>query len=228
MMYLLPASACPLALVIAMDGSSSVNSEEHEMQVAGLAEALRDDDVVEAIQAVGGIWFSSFEWSGRSQQSIQVGWRFLEDREGIEKAAERLQRSVRGFTQYPTALGYALGFAAVHLKQVPEFCVRQVIDVAGDGINNEGFSPQIAYGAFPFQDVTVNALAIAGAKPDPVHYYQNEVIRGPGSFVEVAQGFQDYAAAMKRKLLREVGTSYSVNLDPALAPAMPKMTTLEY
>ncbi len=205
---ILPGSACSLALVIAMDGSSSVDAGEHKLQINGLARALQDDDVVEAIQNVGGIWFSSFEWSGRYQQVVQVNWRFLEGREGIQETAEAITASGRGFDDFPTALGYALGYAAVHLKKVPERCARNVIDVAGDGVNNEGFGPASAYRAFGFEAITVNGLVIAGGEPDPVSYYRNKVIRGPGAFVEVADGYKDYATAMKRKLLREIGTGH--------------------
>ena len=203
----LPASACSLALVVAMDGSSSVSAEEHDLQLTGLADALSDREVSDAIRAVGGIWFSSFEWSGRYQQRVQVEWQFLSSDESIRAAADALAGSPRGFTEFPTALGYALGYAAVHLTKVPEPCLRRVVDVAGDGINNEGFDAARAYNAFPFDGVTVNALAIAGADPDPVSYYRDRVIRGPGAFVEVANDFNDYREAMKRKLLREIGTA---------------------
>ncbi|WP_346914624.1 DUF1194 domain-containing protein [uncultured Roseibium sp.] len=209
-----PVSACPLALIIAMDGSSSVDAREHALQLQGLAHALQDPEVIDAISAVGGIWFSSFEWSGRYQQVIQVDWSFLDGEESAKAAAGKLARSRRGFNEFPTALGYALGYAAVHLNKAPEKCARRVIDVAGDGVNNEGFGPASAYDAFPFEGIVVNALAIKGAKPDPVAYYRHRVIRGPGAFVEVASGFDDYAAAMKRKLLREVGTGYYTELQP--------------
>ncbi|MEP0408190.1 MAG: DUF1194 domain-containing protein [Roseibium sp.] len=210
-----PASACALALVVAMDGSSSVSPQEHTFQLEGLSGALKDEDVRRAIQSLGGIWFSSFEWSGRYQQHVQIDWRFLESDDSISAAAADLAASDRGYTEFPTALGYALGFAAVHLAKVPEPCARKVVDVAGDGINNEGFSADKAYGAFPFDGITVNGLAIAGADPDPVAYYRDKVIRGPGAFVEVAKGFANYRAAMKRKLLREIRGMNFASAEPA-------------
>ncbi|WP_205470693.1 DUF1194 domain-containing protein [Breoghania sp. L-A4] len=190
-----------------MDGSSSVSADEHTLQLQGMADALNDSDVRSAIQAVGGIWFSSFEWSGRYQQVMQVDWRFLDADDSISAAASELAASKRGYTEFPTALGYALGYASNHLAKVPAPCERKVIDVAGDGINNEGFDAATAYRAFAFDGITVNGLAIAGAVPDPVAYYRDKVIRGPGAFVEVANDFADYTVAMKRKLLREIGTT---------------------
>ncbi|NNL18103.1 MAG: DUF1194 domain-containing protein, partial [Boseongicola sp.] len=74
-------------------------------------------------------------------------------------------------------------------------------------VNNEGYEPFLAYRNFVFDGVQVNGLVIAGARPDPVPYYKQHVIFGPGAFVEIAAGFEDYERAMKRKLLREINGS---------------------
>ncbi|MGB2202505.1 MAG: DUF1194 domain-containing protein, partial [Pseudooceanicola atlanticus] len=83
-------------------------------------------------------------------------------------------------------------------------CLRQVIDVSGDGINNEGFGPDLAYANFPFDEVTVNGLVVEGRDAALVDYYLNEVMRGPSSFVEIALGFDDFEDSMVRKLFREI------------------------
>lgn len=199
-----PASSCALALVLAMDGSASVNPREHSLQLNGLADALSDPDVVKAIETVGGIWVMSFEWSGRYKQFEQLGWRPLTDMASARRAAADLRKSRRGAVNFPTALGYALGHASVQLRRAPVTCDRKVIDVAGDGINNDGFPPQSAYKAFDFENVTVNGLVIADRDTSAVRYYHRNVISGPGAFVEVAANFKDYARAMKRKLVREI------------------------
>lgn len=205
-----PAEACSLSLVLAMDGSASVDSREHALQLNGLADALRDPDVVQAIEAVGGIWVTSFEWSGRYQQQQQLSWRHLTDSASAADAAETLRRAPRGYTEFPTALGYALGHAAVLLQRAPQACARKVIDVAGDGINNDGFGPSSAYKAFNFDGITVNGLVISGPGDPPLEYYRTTVIRGPGAFVETATSYDGYARAMKRKLLREIfGSGYA-------------------
>lgn len=205
-----PAYACALSLVLAMDGSASVDEREHALQLNGLADALREPEVVEAIEAVGGIWVTSFEWSGRHQQLQQLGWTYLSDSAGAEQAAEILRRSPRGFTEFPTAIGYALGHASVRMQAAPRACARKVVDIAGDGINNDGFGPDSAYKAFDFSGITVNGLVISDDDAPPARYYRANVIRGPGAFVEVAANYDDYAAAMKRKLLREIlGNGYA-------------------
>ncbi|MEO9528332.1 DUF1194 domain-containing protein [Roseibium sp.] len=215
------AHACSLSLVLAMDGSASVDAQEHALQINGLADALRDPEVVQAIIAVGGIWVTSFEWSGRYKQLEQLGWKHLWDNASANEAAEILRRAPRGYTEFPTAIGYALGHAAVRMQQAPRRCARKVIDVAGDGINNDGFGPESAYKAFNFEGVTVNGLVISGADTPAARYYSAKVIRGPGAFVEVAATYDDYAVAMKRKLLREIfGNGYAALDEDTASPEM--------
>ncbi len=222
------AYACPLALVLAIDVSSSVDDSEYELQRQGLAEAFRDPQVGAAIRATGGLLASAFEWSGREQQVVQADWTWLETPEEIARFADRIEGTPRSHYRYPTALGYALGYAAIHHGRAPRDCARRVVDMAGDGINNEGFPPESAYRAFDYSAITVNGLAIAGDDPDPVRYYGDRVIRGPGAFVEVARGFGDYARAMKRKLLREIdGPPLALGPGERPAPELQRQSRLE-
>jgi len=197
------AHACSLALVMAMDVSASVDAHEHRLQLDGVAGALTDPEVVNAIESVGGIWLYSFEWSGRHKQKAQIDWTFVKDATSAQAAAADLTSTARSETEFPTALGYALGHASLMLNAAPERCERRVIDVAGDGVNNEGFGPQSAYRAFDFSGITVNALVI-GEVEGTTDFYAREVLHGPAAFMEVTRNFNDYKTAMKRKLLREV------------------------
>lgn len=198
------AQSCRLALVLALDASASVNEEEHRLQSIGLSKALSDGDVRRAILSLGGIWLSAFEWSGRYQQVVHLDWTFLDSDKEIDAASRKLAAAPRHFVEFPTALGYALAFAAVHMRGVPRVCDRRVIDVSGDGVNNEGFPPRAAYREFEFEGVTINGLVIKGAETDTEAFYRDEVIRGPDAFLEVAADYRDYARAMKRKLLKEI------------------------
>jgi Ca-activated chloride channel homolog len=80
--------------------------------------------------------------------------------------------------------------------------------VAGDGVNNDGFPPASAYWTNDMAGITVNALVIEGDLPPPAPYYREEVTRGLGAFLEIATSYEDYATAMRRKLLREIVLSY--------------------
>lgn len=214
----LQAADCPLALVLALDASSSVDGREYRLQAQGLEYAFTDPDVEAAILGAGGILATAFEWSGRNQQVIHAGWSWLDSRASIAGFARRLGTAQRGFDEFPTSLGHALGFAAIQLSRAPVACTRQVIDVSGDGVNNDGFGPASAYRAHAFDAITVNGLVIKGADPDPEAYYLTSVIRGPGAFVELADDYDDYARAMRRKLLREIGGGSFAGLGDAAVP----------
>ncbi|QDG75189.1 DUF1194 domain-containing protein [Labrenzia sp. PHM005] len=199
------AEPCSLALVVALDVSASVDAREYDLQLTGLANALQDPLVVEAINSVGGIWFSSFEWSGHYQQKTLLDWRFLTGENSVAAAAVELADNTRSHKEFMTALGYALAHGSRVLRNAPSPCQRLVIDVSSDGANNTGFEPEIAYRDASFLNVTVNALVILNDEHTD-DYFAEKVIRGPGAFVEVTASYDDYQTAMTRKLLREIGT----------------------
>jgi hypothetical protein len=160
------------------------------------AAALSDPDRPVAIAV--------FEWSGRDQQDLILGWKILATDADVDFAARAIAASRRSYDAFPTAIGFALGFASGLLRLAPE-CAARTIDLSGDGPNNAGFPPDRAYAHFPLGDVTVNGLAIAESEPGVVPYYRREVVRGPGAFLEVASTFADFEDAMRRKLEREMG-----------------------
>ncbi len=207
------AEACRLALVLEMDVSSSVNGVEDALQRRGLASALVAPEVQAAFFASPDpVALAVLEWSGRYNQLILQDWVLIENPVILAEVSARIADTPRSHDDYPTALGYALVFAGTLLRRAPD-CTFQTIDVSGDGVNNEGFGPRQAYGAFPFGDATVNGLVIhvpetAASREEPeelLEYYASEVIRGPAAFVEVANGFEDFARAMEAKLIRELG-----------------------
>jgi hypothetical protein len=198
------APACELSLLFALDVSASVDAREYRQQMDGLAAALRDPAVAEAmLSQPGGVALAAYEWSGRYQQEMVAEWTAIGDGAALAAFADRLTAQKRSHDEFPTAIGYALGFGAGVMADAPP-CTRRVIDISGDGIGNEGFPPAAAYREFPFEGVTVNGLAIGGADPEVVAYYRDRIPHGDGAFVEVAETFDDYADAIRRKLLREV------------------------
>ena len=131
-----------------------------------------------------------------------LDWRLLRTSGDILAAADAIATSRRSYAEFPTALGYALGYSASIFAQGPA-CWRKTLDVSGDGVSNDGFGPDLAYKNFPLEGVTVNGLTIGGDDQGLALYYQTELIRGPGAFVEEAAGFWDFERAMRRKLVRE-------------------------
>ncbi|WP_159454075.1 DUF1194 domain-containing protein [Roseovarius albus] len=205
------ARACELALVIALDVSRSVDKFEYILMRNGVGDALLDDDVIELIGWMpGGLQVTVTQWGGAGQQRQPIAWRRLSDRQSVIEFVEDLIKIDRGFWYADTSVSEALLHADFMFQQLETPCRRHVIDVSGDGISNAGPEVNPISIAVAERGVTINGLVVAGAQPDPVVYYLSEVIRGPLAFVEVTQGYDDYARAMKRKLLRELAPSISM------------------
>lgn len=205
---LAPAQAhafCKLALGLALDISSSVNSDEYRLQIEGLADALETAEVIDAILQPEGAHIAAvaYEWSGYQQQDTIVDWSILDTPEAIRRFANRLRAHRRPYWDFATALGKGVEYGGKLLQNGPP-CQRQVLDVSGDGVNNVGVDPEYFYRLGLFEGVVVNGLVIRGADPDPVAYYQTQVMYGPGAFVAIAMDFADYRTVMKSKLLREI------------------------
>ncbi|MCZ4353037.1 DUF1194 domain-containing protein [Roseovarius aestuarii] len=209
-------ASCRLALVLALDVSASVDADDYDLQRLGLAAALDAPDVRHAIlEGVNGyVALAVFEWSGRFQQKTHLEWTPLRNHGDIDRAVVTLGAMTRSRNDMPTAVGQALGYGATLLRHAPH-CDRQVIDISGDGINNEGYRPVHAYRHFPLRDVVVNGLVILGDDPEVMAFYSGEVLHGPGAFLEVADGFDGFQAAMTRKLYREINNIMIGGLNPA-------------
>ena len=201
-----PADACRLALVLAMDVSSSVDETEYLLQRNGLAAALLSPQVQDAFfVSPDPAALQIFEWSGQGHQTELVSWRMIRTPGDLSTVANQLTEGMRSARGLPTAMGHALAYASIKLQEAPN-CLFQTIDMAGDGVNNAGFGPASVYATFPFDGVTVNGLVISGNDDATFGFYTDQVLRGPLAFVETADGFADFEAAMQRKLIRELSS----------------------
>jgi len=213
------AQQCRLALALALDVSSSVDALEYDLQRVGLAGALNAPEVRHAILSgvQGYVTLAVYEWSGFNQQKLQLDWMLLASDDDIDEAVRVLATMERSHDDFPTAVGQALGYGAILLERAPD-CTRKVLDLSGDGTNNYGFGPASAYAHFPFDDVTVNGLAILTQNVDVLHYYQSQIVRGRNAFVIASSGFENFQTAMTRKLYREINDIMFGRLEH-LAPA---------
>lgn len=199
------ALACALELILAVDVSGSINVEEFALQTEGTAAAFEDPELAEAIiHQKGGVWATYTQWSGASRQRQVTGWHHLTDPASMADFATAIRRGGREWRNYSTAIGEALYHAMKTGETVPERCKRRVVDVSGDGVSNEGRPPREMALTLAALGYTVNALVIRGDSPDPVKYYRQHVLAGPGAFMEIAEDFADYPRAIRKKLLREV------------------------
>ncbi len=198
----IPARACDLALILAVDVSGSVDAQEYRLQMEGLAAALRDGVISEALVR-GQARLMLLQWTGRGRQKITIPWARMDDFEALETFAERVATDPRVWRNYSTAIGEALAFALPAFAQVPD-CKRHLIDLSGDGESNEGIAPTALHPQLKQLGITVNAIAIEESEPDLTAYFFENVIVGEGAFVVSARGFKDYPARIRKKLLREV------------------------
>ena len=203
---------CRLALALGLDISASVDEAEYEIQRSGLVYALQDDAVREAfVTQHGPVWLLIYEWSGWQQQDVVFPWRRIDGAADLDAAAAIMAAHRRPMLTLSTALGRALRFGAAQFRDLPERCARRVIDLSGDGANNQDVTPAEIRASGALDGITVNGLAIRGADPDPAFYYADEVIHGPGAFVmEAKGGFDDFPRAIRAKLLREVSPNLVV------------------
>ncbi|MCP5085678.1 MAG: DUF1194 domain-containing protein [Rhodobacteraceae bacterium] len=196
------AQACGVALALAVDVSGSVDDGEYALQMGGLADALRDGSVADAL-AEENAYVMLVQWTGNSRQSIAVPWQQVKTPEDAAALADKVEAAERTWRHFSTAIGEALVFSANQFAQVPG-CKRKVIDVSGDGYSNEGLPPEHMSEALAAQGFVVNGLAIEGDDEDLTGYYAKHVITGPNAFVMTANSFEDYPHRIRRKLLREV------------------------
>jgi hypothetical protein len=207
-----PASACGLELILAIDVSGSIDEAEFAIQLGGLADAFLDESVIGAIErTAGGVLVTMTQWSGVSRQRQMVGWSHLTDRPSAEGFAAEMRGAGRAWRNFSTAIGEAVAHAARIGAEAPMACTRKVIDISGDGASNEGRRPRPMADAVAAAGYTINALVIRGADPDPLEEYMLNVVAGPGAFVEVAETFDDYPEAIRRKLLREIEQPMAVS-----------------
>ncbi|MBM1311443.1 DUF1194 domain-containing protein [Sulfitobacter mediterraneus] len=205
-----PALACELALVLAVDVSGSVDRAEYRIQMDGLAAALSDGIVTEALVEQQAR-VTLIQWSGTSRQEQTIPWTVITEFSDVAALAEQVADAPRRWRNYSTAIGEALTLSAQVLETATE-CRRKVVDVSGDGKSNEGIAPADVLPQMRARGIIVNALAIETDDTDLTAYFFENLISGEGAFVITANGFEDYPAQIRRKLQRETTKQLSLAL----------------
>ena len=201
-------------LVLAVDVSRSVDAEEMEMQMRGYAEAFRDPRLIDGIAGgpLGAVAVTLFVWSDWNIQNTLVPWMRLDGAASCEAFARAIDRSSREtflYTSISGAIDYAVAQFGGRYRGL-----RQVVDISGDGVNNSGRPLPEARTEALERGIVLNGLAVKDRSPPPAamiaglppvdEYYRDEVIGGPGAFLMVAEGYDAFADAVRRKLIREI------------------------
>jgi len=198
-----PALSCETALLLSIDVSGSIDRGDFLLQTEGLAAALADPEVGEALVR-GQVALAVVQWSGVSQQALVLPWQRMLDPDAVSRFADSAAAMPRAFEGSDTAVGEAISFALAQFGPVGD-CTRRVLDISGDGQENAGFTDARARSEAVRAGIMINAIAIeeAGQAFPITTYYQRWVIT-PGGFVVSARGLQDYAETLRLKLLREL------------------------
>lgn len=207
---------CRQALALGLDVSGSVDTREYQLQMRGLAAALTSPEVVALLLTMtqAPVEIAIFEWSGPRDQDVLVDWTRITSPADIEALVAPLRAAQRKPGSVGTALGTAM-LTGRDLLMKRRACWRLTLDISGDGQRNMGPLPRDLRDRLAADGITVNALVIGADAPaigdarqaeiaELSSYFRTNVITGPDAFVQTALGFEDYEAAMKRKLLREL------------------------
>jgi hypothetical protein len=196
-----------LALVLAVDCSTSIDLGDFRLQMDGLAAALRHPALARAIAsgAHRQIAITLLFWSDRWTQHIVLPWTLVAGTDSLERAAARIATLERWSQPGGTGLAAAIESAAAILEALPFAAERRSIDVSGDGQDNEGGDAGAARDQAVARGITINGLPILNGSSLLEPYYRTQVIGGPGAFVEPAADIMDFKDTILRKLLREIG-----------------------
>ena len=203
-----------LELILAADISGSMDMDEATLQRQGYVQALRHPEVIAAIQSGqhGRIAIAYMEWAGEYYQKMVVDWTEISDAASANAFADRVDAPIVGTEAY-TSISTLITAASQSFETNGYFGERQVIDISGDGPNNRGEYIVHARDRALDRGIVINGLPIVNDRPSffglpPLKnldlYYQDCVIGGPGAFIVVANGFDDFARAILRKMVQEI------------------------
>jgi uncharacterized protein DUF1194 len=209
-------------LVLAVDVSLSMSPGELEIQRHGYAAALTHDNVLQAIAdgAYGKVAVTYVEWAGATTQQVVVPWTVIASRADAERLAAQLSAHPPASARR-TSISGALEFGSDLFAESGFLGTKRVIDISGDGPNNQGAPVDIARDAVVKQGIIINGLPLMtrgggfGGAYDVNNldrYYSDCVIGGPGSFMIPVNDWTQFPEAIRRKLVLELAGSASSQL----------------
>jgi hypothetical protein len=201
-----PATPVAVQLVLAVDVSGSVDRTRFELQREGYSAAFRSPAVQQAIRstATGSIAVAMLQWTGPALHVVAVDWTLIDDTASVERFADAIARAPRALFGGGTSISGAIDYALTMFARSPFPAQRNVIDVSGDGANNRGRPAEDARDDAIGANVVINGLPILTLEPDLDVYYRQNVIGGPGAFVIAVRSYEEFAQAIRSKLVTEI------------------------
>jgi Protein of unknown function (DUF1194) len=200
-------------LILAVDVSYSMDMDELAIQREGYAQAIVSKEFLQALKTLpnGKIAITYFEWAASSDQKVIIPWRLIDGPETADAVASEIMKTpIRRASR--TSISGAINFAMPLFDEDPYHGLRRVIDISGDGPNNNGAPVTGARDAALEKGIVINGLPIMVKEPsystmdiDNLDwYYEDCVIGGPGSFVVAIKDREKFKEAIRAKLLLEV------------------------
>jgi hypothetical protein len=200
-------------LVMAIDISYSMDYDELALQREGYVQAVTSREFLNALKqgTNGRVAITLVEWAGANDQRVLLPWRLIDGPATAETAAAEMARApVR--RAYRTSISGALAFSANLFENNGFRGIRRVIDVSGDGTNNQGAIVTIARDEVIAKGITINGLPIMLKEPQPGSidikdldiYYEDCVIGGPGAFVVPIREREKFKDAIRTKLVLDI------------------------
>jgi len=200
-------------LILAVDVSYSMDMDELAIQREGYAQAIVSKEFLQALKSGpnGKISVTYFEWAASSDQKIIIPWRVIDGPETADAVANEIMKTpIRRASR--TSISGAINFAMPLFDENPHRGLRRVIDISGDGPNNNGGPVVIARDAAIEKGIVINGLPIMVKEPSYStmdidnldFYYEDCVIGGPGAFVVTIKDREKFKEAIRTKLLLEV------------------------
>lgn len=193
-------------LVLAVDASGSVNRERFELQRLGYAAAFRSPDVLKAIRAgqTGAVAIAMTQWTGPAQHAQVLPWTRISNGAEIAAVAQTIDDIPRRLFGGGTSISGAIDHARTLFPMCPYSSIRRTIDVSGDGATNRGRPSFAARDDAVADGITINGLPILALERDLDEHYRDQVIGGDGAFMVVAESFETFGEAVRRKLVQEL------------------------
>ncbi|HWG03500.1 MAG TPA: DUF1194 domain-containing protein [Beijerinckiaceae bacterium] len=208
-------TAVDAELVFAVDISYSMNSDEQRLQRAGYVTALKSREFLNALQSgpLGKVAVAYIQWASSGDQDVLLNWSLIDSAESAQAVADKLGEAGYRRAQR-TSISGGIDFAAHMFDNNGYNGARQIIDVSGDGPNNNGRPVTDARDEALAKGVVINGLPLVGIRPylgpadikDLDIYYQDCVVGGPDSFMIPIHDTNAFVEATRNKLVREIAS----------------------
>jgi hypothetical protein len=203
-------------LVLAVDISYSMDEEEQHLQREGYIDALQSPEFLKALQAGpnGRIAIAYMEWASSYDQRTVVNWTLIDSVDTARAFANQLSTAPYRRASRTSISGAVDG--AMRLFENNGYDgARRVIDISGDGPNNNGRPVVQAREDALAQGVTINGLPLL-IRPVRIAYmdienldwyYEDCVIGGPGAFMIPVRGPEAFSEGTRTKLVLDIAAA---------------------